>query len=84
LVLLSFPLVVLSTWWYRLPGVTTVIAVLAIVGGWLAARDAGALFQILPPASGMPERVQALQLYLGATVLCSLPFAVLLAEQERL
>lgn len=84
LVLLSFPLVVLSTWWYRLPGATTVIAVLAITGGFFASRDVGALFHILPPGMGMAARVQLLQLYLGATVLCSLPFAVLLAEQERL
>jgi two-component system, sensor histidine kinase len=84
LLLLSFPLVVLSTWRYKLPGATTVIAVLAIMGGWFAARDVGALFDILPAGSGMPARVQALQLYLGATVLCSLPFAVLLAEQEKL
>jgi signal transduction histidine kinase/CheY-like chemotaxis protein/HPt (histidine-containing phosphotransfer) domain-containing protein len=84
LLLLSFPLVVLSTWWYRLPGVTTVIAVLALTGGWFAARDVGALAHILPSGIGMPARVEALQLYLGATVLCGLPFAVLLAEQERL
>ncbi|MDB5915529.1 MAG: sensor hybrid histidine kinase, partial [Ramlibacter sp.] len=84
LLLLSFPLVVLSTWWYRLPGATTVIAVLAITGGWFASRNVGALFQLLPSDTGMPARVEALQLYLGATVLCSLPLAVLLAEQTKL
>lgn len=84
LLLLSFPLVVLSAWWYKLPGATTVIATLAITGGWFAARDAGALFLVLSSGAGLPERVQALQLYLGAIVLCGLPFAALLAEQERL
>lgn len=84
LLLLSFPLVVLSAWWYRLAGATTVIATLAILGGWFASRDVGALFLVLPPDAGMPERVAALQLYLGATVLCGLPFAALLAEQQRL
>ena len=84
LVLLAFPLVVLSTWWYQLPGATTAVALLAITGGWFASRDAGALFHILPAGSGMPARVQVLQLFLGATVLCSLPFAVLRAEQEKL
>jgi two-component system, sensor histidine kinase len=84
LLLLSFPLVVLSTWCYRLPGATTVIAALALTGGWFASRDVGALSLILGPGSSLAERVQALQLYLAATVLCSLPFAVLLAEQEML
>jgi signal transduction histidine kinase/CheY-like chemotaxis protein/HPt (histidine-containing phosphotransfer) domain-containing protein len=84
LLVLSFPLVVLSVWWYRLPGATTVIAVLAITGGWFASRDVGALFQLLPPDSGLSVRVQALQLYLGAVVLCGLPFAALLAEQDTL
>jgi len=84
LLLLSFPLVVLSTWGYRLPGATTVIAALALAGGWFASRDVGALSLVLGPGAGLAERVQALQLYLGAMVLCSLPFAVLLAEQEML
>lgn len=84
LLLLSFPLVVLSTWWYRLPGATTVIALLALTGGWLAWRDVGALSLLVGPHAALSERVQALQLYLGATVLCSLPLAVLLAEQELL
>jgi two-component system, sensor histidine kinase len=84
LLLLSFPLVVLSTWWYRLPGATTVIAALAVAGGWLASRDVGALSLVLGPGASVAERVQALQLYLAAIVLCSLPFAVLLAEQEML
>ncbi|WP_299759556.1 ATP-binding protein [Ramlibacter sp.] len=84
LLLLSFPLVVVCTWRYRLLGVTATIAFLSILGGWFAARNVGALFQFLPPGSGMAARVQALQLFLGATVLCSLPFAVLRAELERL
>lgn len=84
LLLVSFPLLVLCTWWYRLAGATTLMAVLAITGGWFAARDVGALFHILAPGSGLPARVQVLQLYLGVAALCSLPFAVLLAEQERL
>ncbi|MEJ5991944.1 ATP-binding protein [Ramlibacter sp. PS3R-8] len=84
LLLLSFPLLVLCTWLYRLAGATTLMAILAISGGWFAARDVGALFHILDAGSGMPARVQVLQLYLGATVLCSLPFAVLLAEQDKL
>jgi signal transduction histidine kinase/CheY-like chemotaxis protein/HPt (histidine-containing phosphotransfer) domain-containing protein len=84
LMLLSFPLVVLCTWYYRLPGASATMAVVAITGGFMAARDAGALFHILPPGSGLPARVQLLQLYLGAIVLCCLPFAVLRAEQDRL
>jgi signal transduction histidine kinase/CheY-like chemotaxis protein len=84
LLLLSFPLLVLCTWRYRLAGATTVLAVLALTGGWFASRDLGALFHLLPTGIGVAGRVQALQLYLGATVLCSLPIAVLLAEQERL
>jgi signal transduction histidine kinase/DNA-binding response OmpR family regulator len=84
LLLLAFPFVVLSTWRYRLAGATTVVAVVALTGGWFAARDAGALFMFLPPGSGVAARVQVLQLFLGAIVLCGLPFAVLLAEQERL
>jgi signal transduction histidine kinase/CheY-like chemotaxis protein len=84
LMLLSFPLVVLSTWYHRLPGASATMAVVAITGGFMAARDVGALFHILADGSGMPGRVQVLQLYLGAIVLCSLPFAVLRAEQEKL
>jgi len=84
MVLLSFPLVVLCTWRYKLLGATTVIAVLALTGGWFASRDVGALFHLLPPGTGMSARIQVLQLYLGATVLCGLPFAVSLAEQEKL
>ncbi|MCE3271798.1 MAG: sensor hybrid histidine kinase [Ramlibacter sp.] len=84
LLLLSFPLLVLCTWWYRLAGATSLMAVLAVTGGWFAARDIGALFHILDPGSGIQARVQVLQLYLAATVLCTLPFAVLLAEQEKL
>jgi len=84
LVLLSFPLVVLCTWRYKLLGATTVVAVLAVTGGWFASRGVGALFHLLPSGTGMPARIEVLQLYLGATVLCGLPFAVLLAEQDKL
>lgn len=84
MLLLAFPLVVLSAWWYKLAGATTVIATLAILGGWFASRDVGALFLVLSSSASMPERVQALQLFLGAIVLCGLPFAALLAEQQRL
>ncbi|MGV3572565.1 MAG: ATP-binding protein [Ramlibacter sp.] len=84
LMLLSFPLAVLSTWYYRLPGASAIMAVVAITGGFMAARGNGALFAILPTATGMAARVELLQLYLGAIVLCSLPFAVLRAEQDRL
>ncbi len=82
--LLSFPLVVLSAWWYRLPGATTVIACLAVAGGWFADREVGALVQYLQPVAPLTERVQAVQLYVAAVVLCSLPFAMLLAEQDVL
>lgn len=84
MLLLAFPLVVVCTWRYRLTGVTAVIATVSVLGGWFAWRDVGGLFHILPDDAGTPARVLALQLFLGATVLCSLPFAVLRAEQERL
>ncbi|RYY63534.1 MAG: hypothetical protein EOO24_57495, partial [Comamonadaceae bacterium] len=84
LLLLSFPLVVLGTWWYGLHGATVLIAVLAITGGFFAGREVGALSVVLAPGSGLPERIQALQLYLAATLLCGLPFAVLLSEQRLL
>jgi len=84
LMLLSFPLAVLSTWYFRLPGASTITAVAAVTGGFMAAREIGALFHLLPPGSGLPARVELLQLYLGAIVLCSLPFAVLRAEGDSL
>ncbi|MDB5856632.1 MAG: sensor hybrid histidine kinase [Ramlibacter sp.] len=84
LLVLTFPLLVLATWWYGLPGASAVIAALALTGGFFAMRDVGALSHILVPGSGLAARVQALQVYLAATALCSLPFAVLLAEQALL
>src|SRR5690606_29594275 len=57
---------------------------LAIIGGWMALRDTGSLFQILPPGVGVAARGLVVQVYLGVVVLCSLPFGVLLAEKDRL
>ncbi|HSW17235.1 MAG TPA: ATP-binding protein [Ramlibacter sp.] len=84
LLVLSFPLLVLTTWLYGLPGASVAIAALAVTGGFFAMRDVGALSHILAAGSALPARVQALQVYLAATALCSLPFAVLLAEQALL
>ncbi|WP_201172065.1 ATP-binding protein [Ramlibacter ginsenosidimutans] len=81
---LTFPLLVVTTWWYGLLGVSVAIAAMAVTGGFFAMRDVGALSHILAPGSGLPARVQALQVYLAATALCSLPFAVLLAQQALL
>ncbi|NML45053.1 response regulator [Ramlibacter sp. G-1-2-2] len=84
LLLLTFPLLVLTTWWYGLAGATTAIAALSITGSFMAMRGVGALSHLLPLASALPARMQALQVYLAATAMCSLPFAVLLAQQELL
>ncbi|RYY94207.1 MAG: hypothetical protein EOO24_25235, partial [Comamonadaceae bacterium] len=84
LLLLTFPLLVVCTWWYGLAGATVLIATLAVTGGFFAGREVGALALVLAPGSALLERIHALQLYLAACVLCGMPFAVLLAEQRLL
>jgi len=81
---LTFPLVFGMTWAFGLVGAT--IGMLAIVGSalWATLHGHGAIVGIVMPVADVSARIEALQIYLAAMLLSSLPLALLHAQQRDL
>jgi len=82
LLFLAFPVLALMTLRLGLPGATAGAFAIAAPAMWFTLHGTG-------PISGVPhfdwlERIQFLQLYLLAAVVCALPIAIVLAQREAL
>lgn len=83
LLLLTFPCILLLTWRYGLWGASGALVGVAVIGGWATLAGFGSISNMVG-STNLWVRVQALQLYLAALVLSSLPFAILFARQRML
>jgi two-component system, sensor histidine kinase len=84
LLFLEFPLVFGLTWLFGLAGATA--GMVAVMAGALAAALYGPydVFSILMPQGAVERRIEAVQLYLLAILMSSLPVAVLRSQQREL
>lgn len=83
LLFLIFPVLLLVTWGSGLLGATAGAVILTIVGVWFTIRGEGAIVALVLPLTGTVERIEALQLFLAAVLLSSLPMAVVLGQLRR-
>jgi hypothetical protein len=74
LLFLTFPVLLLATFGAGLPGATAGAVALAGVALWTTLRGEGAIVALVLPATDVVARVQAMQLYLVAVLLSSLPW----------
>ena len=79
LIFLSFPLMFALTWSAGLLGATTGVAAATIAMLWITIHGQGAIATMTSEAT-VHERIQAVQLYLAAILLCSLPLNMLHAR----
>jgi CheY-like chemotaxis protein len=84
LLFLTFPVLLLATFGAGLPGATAGAVALAGVALWTTLRGEGAIVALVLPATDVVARVQAMQLYLVAVLLSSLPVAAILTQREAL
>jgi two-component system, sensor histidine kinase len=84
LLFLEFPLVFGLTWLFGLAGATA--GMVAVMTAALASAMYGPydVFSILMPQGALERRIEAVQLYLLAILMSSLPVAVLRAQQREL
>jgi signal transduction histidine kinase/CheY-like chemotaxis protein len=80
----TFPALLLLVWSSGMLGATAGMAVLLATGLWLTLHGEGALVALVLPATDASSQVQALQMYLAAIALASLPLAVVLGHQREL
>jgi signal transduction histidine kinase/FixJ family two-component response regulator len=83
LALLAFPGLLLMTWAFGLAGCTAALVAVATIGGWWTINGDGAI-SAMASSGNIWVRAQALQFFLTAMVLSSLPFAILLDRQRLL
>jgi signal transduction histidine kinase len=81
---LTFPVLLLAAFGAGLPGATAGAVALAGVALWTTLRGEGAIVALALPATDVVARVQAMQLYLVAVLLSSLPVAAILTQREAL
>jgi signal transduction histidine kinase/CheY-like chemotaxis protein/HPt (histidine-containing phosphotransfer) domain-containing protein len=79
LIFLSFPLMFALTWSAGLLGATIGVAAATAAVLWITIQGEGAIVQMTSEAT-MHERIQTVQLYLAAILLCSLPLNMLHAR----
>ncbi|MEJ7928853.1 ATP-binding protein [Ramlibacter sp. AN1015] len=84
LLLLTFPVILLVTWRSGLMGATAMLVTMAAAGVWSTLEGRGATVEMVSQGMDLLTRMQALQLYLAAMVMTSLPFAALLSHQRQL
>ena len=84
LLLVLFPALLLLVWRSGLFGASLGTTILLIVGLADVLLDFGAFAALAHPATDMVSHIRAMQMYLGALTLSSLPLAVVLADQHRL
>jgi signal transduction histidine kinase/CheY-like chemotaxis protein/HPt (histidine-containing phosphotransfer) domain-containing protein len=82
--LFTFPLLFAMTWGFGLVGATLGILCITVSALWATLLGQGAIVGILPPGTSVAERIEALQIYLAAMLLSSLPLALLHAQQRDL
>lgn len=80
----TFPLLFAMTWGFGLVGATLGMLSVTVSALWATLLGQGAIVGIMPPASDVGERIEALQIYLAAMLLSSLPLALLHAQQRDL
>jgi two-component system, sensor histidine kinase len=80
----TFPLLFAMTWGYGLVGATLGMLAITVSALWATVLGEGAIVGILPPGTSVGERIEALQIYLAAMLLSSLPLALLHAQQRDL
>jgi signal transduction histidine kinase/CheY-like chemotaxis protein len=78
-----FPALLLLVWRRGFAGLTLGTALLLMIGLWQTLSGVGAFAQLVEQRN-LHEEIEALQVYLGALALSSLPLAVVLADQRRL
>ena len=81
--LLSFPVLVALTWVYGLLGVTVGVVGISFATLWVTLHGEGALVH-MTAHTDVGERVEAVQVYLAAVLLSSLPLSILRARQREL
>ncbi|HEU5286495.1 MAG TPA: ATP-binding protein [Sphingomicrobium sp.] len=80
----TFPALLLLVWSSGLFGASVGSAVLLAVGIWETLAGGGAMATLVLPATDVALRIHALQVYLVALTLSSLPLAVVLTNQREL
>jgi signal transduction histidine kinase len=80
----TFPALLLLVWSSGMIGATVGMAVLLLIGLWLTLHGQGAMITLVLPFTDIYSQIQALQIYLAAATLSSLPLAVVLAQQREL
>lgn len=84
LMFLVFPLALLLTWRLGLVGATAVLVAAGAAGTAATLAGQGAIVAMTDAGAPLELRLQMLQLFLVSLVVCSLPFAALLAHQALL
>lgn len=79
-----FPALLLVAWRGGLLGVSLASALLVGICLWRTLAQSGAIAAIVYPSTDILAQIQALQIYLAALTLSSLPLAVVLTDQRRL
>ena len=80
----TLPALLLLVWSSGLFGATAGMAVLLAIGLWTTLHGDGAMVHLAHPATDLASQIQALQIYLAATSLSSLPLAVVLRHHREL
>lgn len=81
---LIFPALLLLVWRSGLAGASIGTLVLTVAGLFQTLSGTGAFEWLVYPATGLAPQIRALQIYLAALTLSSLPLAVVLANAQRL
>ena len=79
-----FPALLLVAWRGGLLGASLGSALLVAIGLWRTLTQSGAMAAIVYPSTEISAQIAAMQIYLGALTLSSLPLAVVLTNQRRL
>ena len=82
--LITFPALLMLVWRAGLIGASLGSGILIAVGLWRTFAQQGAFAAMVLPDTSLQSSVVALQIYLAALTLSSLPLAVVLTEQRRL
>lgn len=83
LLFLTFPLLLLVGWRRGLLGATSASLVICAVGMWFTLRGEGPIARMVLPLTSTVDRVQGLQLYVGALLLCILPMVIIITRLRQ-
>ena len=83
-IIATLPALLLLVWSSGLFGATAGTAVLLAVALWTTLKGGGAMVHLAHPATDLASQIQALQIYLAAAMLSSLPLAVVLRHHREL